>query len=236
MNSPRVSPDPVVVHEERGILGISKPARMDVFGDGSVCSWLLSARPELSRIGPPAEPAIVHRLDRGTSGLLLAASEQVAYDSLRRAFSDDRVDKIYLALVEGALAGPLDIDLELGARYRRSSKVRVASGSVRLRGVRPARTEVEPIGQAGGFTLCRVRIHSGIRHQIRVHLSHLGHPVAGDGLYGASLELADLEDRSFLHAWQVTLDEEIAGCRLRWSCLLPGDLERILSRLGMSQG
>ncbi len=224
----------VLLYEEHGILGIAKPAGMDVFGAGSVCSWLLSARPDLSRIGPEAEPAIVHRLDRGTSGLLLAAGEQAAYDALRIAFADGLVEKVYLVLVEGDLAGPLDIDLPLGARYRRSRKVRVATGIAGLRGVRPARTEITPVGQAEGFTLCRVRIHTGMRHQIRVHLSHRGLPVAGDGLYGAGRELAGLGERMFLHAWQVGLDDGIAGRRIAWYCPLPVELNRILVRMGLS--
>lgn len=236
MSDPSQAPavgKPVIIEVAEGFLGLSKPAGLHVFGPDSLAAWLIGQRPDLARVGPADEPAIAHRLDRATSGLMLAATDPNSYDRLRQAFSAGRVDKRYLALVEGPLEEPVRIDLPLGSRYRRSRRVQVDRGRVKLRGVRPAVTEVEPIGLGRGLSLCRVRILTGHRHQIRAHMAHLGHPVAGDSLYGARLDLPGLAGRHFLHAHRIGLDLE-DGPRLDWRCGLGADLRAVLAGVGLS--
>lgn len=227
-----------ILFEDDAVLALAKPAGLHVFPSSrgeqeSLWFRLKEARPGLDGVGDPSAPAIVHRLDRGTSGILLAAKTDPVYRKLREAFEKGEVEKVYLALVEGVLGDSLEVDLPLGSRYRRSAKVQVQLPGKRLRGVRPARTEVEPAGTADEFTLCRVWIRTGVRHQIRAHLSHLAHPVAGDREYGARREVAGLEDRTFLHAWRVRLAHPLSGSALEIACPLPGSLALILKELGL---
>lgn len=227
---------PRILSEDAELLAVSKPAGLDVFASRhsrqeSLWSWLRAARPELESVGDRGQPAIVHRLDRYTSGILLVARDPRTYRTLRRAFGASEISKDYLALVEGQVPESLEIDLPIGSRYRRSKTVSVALPGRRLRGVRPARTIVRPIASESGFTFCQVSIRSGVRHQIRAHLSHLGHPLAGDRDYRASMPVEQLKERFFLHAWKLNLpDLEHLSAR-ELACPLPDDLAWVLREL-----
>ena len=228
-----------ILFEDAAVLAVAKPAGLHVFplrrGERqSVWSRLKKMRPGLTKVGDPAAPAFAHRLDLGTSGILLAAKTDRAYRRLREAFEKGQVEKEYLALVEGVLSDPVEVDLPIGSRYRRSAKVQVQLPGRHLRGVRPARTSAEPLAGSDDLTLCRVRIQTGVRHQIRAHLRYLGHPVAGDLDYGASRIVLNLEDRFFLHAWRVSLSHPQTGSALEICCPLPLDLLQILQGLGMN--
>lgn len=227
-----------ILYEDDEILAVAKPAGLHVFPSSrgehqSLWSQLKGVRPGLGEVGDPAAPAIVHRLDRGTSGVLLAAKTDPVYRELRRAFEQGKVNKEYLALVEGVLNESAEVDLPLGSRYRRSAKVLVQLPGRRLRGVRPARTFVEPLGVADDLTLCRVSIETGVRHQIRAHLSYLGHPVVGDREYKARREVEGLGERTFLHAWQIRLPHPLSNSPVEIVCPLPEDLLYILDGLGL---
>lgn len=229
---------PRILADEAGLLALFKPAGWHTFpgpGDGEALSdWLIRRLPELAGVGPANAPALLHRLDRPTSGLVLAARTQELYRALRQAFSEGAVEKRYLALAEGELHSPVSCDAPLGERYRRSKKVHVVSEAPRRRVRRPlaARTEIQPLSCAGGFTLCRVQIRTGVRHQIRAHLSHLGHPVAGDALYGARRALAELEHRIFLHASDARLAHPADERPRTFTCPPGEDLQQILESLG----
>jgi len=227
-----------ILFEDDAVLAAVKPAGMHVFPSSRgepQSAWVLlkEMRPGLDKVGDPAAPAFVHRLDRGTSGILLAAKTNRAYRRLREAFEKGEVGKEYLALVEGVLSDLVEVDLPIGTRYRRSAKVQVQLPGRNLRGVRPARTSAEPLAGSDDLTLCRVQIQTGVRHQIRAHLSYLGHPVAGDLDYGASRRVSNLEDRFFLHAWQACLSHPQTGSALAICCPLPPDLVQILNNLGI---
>jgi 23S rRNA pseudouridine1911/1915/1917 synthase len=203
---------------------------MHVFGPDSVCAWLLGLEPELAEVGPAEAPAIAHRLDRGTSGLLMAGRTRAGYQALRQALSGGRCQKLYLAVVEGRLAGPAEVDAPLGGRHRRSARVQVARPGSRLRGVRPARSQVEPLALGDDVSLCRVEMWTGMRHQIRAHLAHLGHPLLGDRLYGARQALPDGLAGYLLHAWALGFEEPAA----RFQCPPPGRLLGALGALGLA--
>jgi len=237
---PRLPEDPQILYEDDDVLAVAKPACLHVFPQRrgeqqSLWSRLKACRPGLDGVGEPSAPAFVHRLDRGTSGVLLAAKSDPVYQRLRRAFDAGEIGKVYLALVEGVLPEPVEVDLPLGSRYRRSAKVQVQLPGRKLRGVRPARTEIEPLSSNDDLTLCRVKIFTGVRHQIRAHLGYLEHPVAGDREYGAVREIAGLQSRTFLHAWRIRLTHPLSGSDIEIACPLPGDLLQILNEFGLDE-
>jgi len=228
---------PGILEERDDLLALAKPAGLDVFAAprgraASLAAWLTTHRPALAGVGDPRAPAIVHRIDRGTSGLVLAARTRESYQRLRDSLSDGSCAKDYIALAEGEIEEGIEIDLALGARHRRSRKVQPAMPGHTLRGVRPARTRVAPLGRAGGKTLCLVRIATGMRHQIRAHLAHAGHPIAGDRLYGASPWPDNPDAWFFLHAWRLHLASPAAGSSGCFVCPLPPARAACLDRLG----
>jgi len=233
------TPALTILYRDECLLAVAKPAGLDVFGapggrEETLCARLLAQFPALAGVGDPRQPAIVHRLDRGTSGLLLVARDNRTYTSMRSAFASRAISKGYLALVEGLLEAPVEIDRPIGARYRRSHKVRVSHDPSRLRSVRPAKTWVKPLQTAFGFTLCRVHIDTGVRHQIRAHLAHLGHPVVGDTLYGGKAVVPELRGRFFLHAYFAGFSHPARTSLLALTCPLPGELEAALAALGVA--
>jgi 23S rRNA pseudouridine1911/1915/1917 synthase len=235
---PRLPEGSQILFEDDALLAVEKPACLHVFPQShgerqSLWSRLKEIRPGLDGVGDPSAPAFVHRLDRGTSGVLLAAKTDPVYRKLRKAFEAGEIEKAYLALVEGELSEPVEVDLPIGSRYRRSKKVQVQIPGRKLRGVRPALTVVTPLDSTDDLTLCRVKIYTGVRHQIRAHLCYLEHPVAGDSEYGASREIAGLGGRTFLHAWQLRLPHPRSGSRVEIACPLPEDLSHILDELGL---
>lgn len=226
-----------VLYEDEQILAIAKPPGTHVFSitrdEASLARKLVFSRPELGRVGDPEEPAFVHRLDQGTSGVLVAAKDDSTFRALRKDFSSAAVHKEYLALVEGRLEERLNVDAPLGSRYRRSQKVQVQLPGRRLRAVRPAETRINPVRCAGDLTLCRVVIVTGVRHQIRAHLAHLKHPVVGDVLYGSSDRKG--KDCLCLHAWRLGLRHPANGELLLLTCDLPDACVRRLDAEGFGE-
>ncbi len=222
------------------IVVVSKPAGMHVFpsheGEQTLLTYVTQQWPETRGIGDPRFPAIAHRLDLGTSGLLLIARTQDAYQALRTMFRRRLVHKTYLALVEGTIAQPCSIDLPIGARYRHSRKVTLVANKRRrhtARSLRPAMTSIHPLGSAHGFCLCRVEMTTGVRHQIRAHLSHLGHPIVGDTLYGATRTLPETADRFWLHAWRLDLEHPASQQPISITCPLPEKFAAVIAHLGI---
>jgi 23S rRNA pseudouridine1911/1915/1917 synthase len=198
---------PRIIYHDPQLLALYKPSGWHTFSmspeDKSLAGWLLERRPELAGVGGRLGPALAHRLDAPTSGLVLAGADEASFSYLRRLFQGGEIEKIYLALVEGLLTEEITIDLCLGARYRHSRKVTVAKGKHNLHWTRKAITQVYPLAVGHRATLCRVRILTGVRHQIRAHLAHTGHPIRGDTRYGAKEPLA--EGRIMLHALSAQL-------------------------------
>ena len=180
---------------------------------------------------------LVHRLDRDTSGLLLVAKNDAAHRALSRQFAGRQVGKTYLALVWGRPDPPQGrIEAPLG----RHPAVRTRM-AVRSAGGREAVTDYRTLETLGPFSFLEIRILTGRTHQIRVHMRHLGHPVAGDGRYGGSgfrkvrspgfREVLESFDRLALHASVLEFRHPASGAAMRFHAPLPDDFARMLARL-----
>jgi 23S rRNA pseudouridine1911/1915/1917 synthase len=225
-----------IVHADAHLIVADKPAGMPSHplkpGEkGTAANALVGRFPELAQVGPaPREGGLVHRLDTDTSGLLLAARTDAAHALLRAQFTARTVEKGYLALVAGELHAGGEIALPLAHDPQDSRKMRAASDAeyAELHGARPAVTRFEPLERRGGFTLLEVEIETGVMHQIRAHLAFIGHPLAGDLLYGGP-DLPGLA-RHFLHAAQLSFAHP-DGTRPRFESPLPPELSAALAAL-----
>jgi 23S rRNA pseudouridine1911/1915/1917 synthase len=173
-------------------------------------------------------PGIVHRLDRDTSGLLMVARDDAAQASLMAQLKARRVKKAYLALVIGnvaAAAGRVEAPIGRDPKHRTRMAV-VPDG-------RPAVTGYRVRERFDGWTLLELDLVTGRTHQIRVHLAAIGHPVAGDPVYGTGTSRRGPEglDRLFLHAWRLELTSPSTGALIRATAPLPAELERVLDTL-----
>ena len=231
-------PEPLplsVVYEDRDLIVIDKPAGIVVHpgaghAGGTLVNALLHHIRDLSGIGGELRPGIVHRLDRGTSGLLVVAKHDAAHLELSRQFHDREVEKEYIALVWGLVHAGRRIDLPIGrdpvSRHKMSARARRARSAV---------TRITQADDLGGVSLARVAIATGRTHQIRVHLSAVGHPIVGDPTYGgvrrhvpARLRPLASLDRPFLHAARLVLHHPADGRRMEFTAPLPADLQHVL--------
>lgn len=227
-------PDPAVPlilrHEDAWLLCADKPAGMPSHplrpGElGTLASALLARFPELAAVGySPREPGIVHRLDTDTSGLMLAARDAETFALLRGQLDRAELDKRYLALCAGRVGRAATHTAHLSARGPRVRVESAAFGSSE-----PIVTEILETERAGDFTLVTVRVHRARRHQIRAHLAQLGHPIAGDALYGGP-PLPGLA-RHFLHAEEIHFTHPRTRAALSLLSPLPVELERALQSL-----
>lgn len=218
-----------ILYEDPDLVAINKPAGMVVHAgagvhEGTLVNALLARFGQLSALGGELRPGIVHRLDRETSGILLVAKHDTAHRNLAAQFAGRQVEKRYLALVQGEVrhqSGRIDKPIARDPVRRTRMTARLAAG-------RSAWSEYRVLRRFEGFTLLEVRIGTGRTHQIRVHLSSIGHPVAGDRLYGAP---PAPEGRFFLHAASIRFSLPSTGELLDLSAPLPPELESWLQRL-----
>jgi 23S rRNA pseudouridine1911/1915/1917 synthase len=223
-----------VVHEDEHLIVIDKPAGLVVHpgagqSQGTLVHGLLARYPELVGVGvDPVRPGIVHRLDKGTSGLLLVARTQVAYEALVQALAARTVHRRYRALVWGLVASPTGlIDAPIGRSLREPTRMAVVE-----RG-KEARTRYEILAtyrEPVELTQLACTLETGRTHQIRVHLRSIGHPVVGDVRYDGARQSLPLA-RPFLHAEVLELAHPVTGDALRFSSELPEDLQALLDRL-----
>jgi 23S rRNA pseudouridine1911/1915/1917 synthase len=223
-----------VVYEDDGVVAIDKPAGMVVHAgagvhSGTLVNALLHRFESLSGVGGALRPGIVHRLDRFTSGVLLVAKTDTAHQNLAEQFASRRVEKTYIALVHGGMkaeTGRIDRPITRDPVHRTRMTARLGEG-------REAWSEYRVTGRFEKFTLLEVRIGTGRTHQIRVHLSGLGHPVAGDSLYGAPAKVEGMPPlgRFFLHAWRIRFESPATGKEVTLTAPLPQELEEWMRRL-----
>jgi 23S rRNA pseudouridine1911/1915/1917 synthase len=224
-----------VVFEDAHVLVVDKPAGMVVHpgaghATGTLAAAVLAHAPATAVVGGARRPGIVHRLDKDTSGLLVLAKSQTAYDALTAQLAERSVSRRYLAVVHGRLpadAGVIDAPI---ARHPHD-RVRMA---VAPRGKgRRAVTRYRVLERFAHFTFVEVTLETGRTHQIRVHLASLGHPVAGDDVYGgrARREVPVDLDGYALHAAALAFVHPITHTRMQFESSLPARMERLLARL-----
>jgi 23S rRNA pseudouridine1911/1915/1917 synthase len=227
-----------VVYEDPDLVVVNKPAGMVVHpaaghAEGTLVNALLHQVKDLSGIGGELRPGIVHRLDRGTSGLMVVAKHDRAHAELARQFHDREVEKEYVALVWGVVQAGRRIDLPIGRDPADRKKM-----SARARRARSATTRVTAALHMPGVTLIHVAIATGRTHQIRVHLSAIGHPIVGDAVYGGVRRrvAGDLRpvlalDRPFLHAGRLVFHHPSDGRKMEFEAPLPADLQSVLDQI-----
>ena len=243
-------PDPVVptaeaedlpltiLYEDADLVVIDKPAGMVVHPgaghtSGTLVNALLYHVDDLSGVGGELRPGIVHRLDRGTSGVMVAAKNDAAHQELARQFHDREVEKEYIALVWGLVQQGRRIDAAIGRDPRDRQKM-----STRARRARSAVTRVTKAEHLRGVSLLHVAIATGRTHQIRVHLSAIGHPIVGDATYGGvhrrvadDVRAVQRLERPFLHAARLVFTHPTEGRRMEFSSPLPPDLASVVDEI-----
>jgi len=238
---PEALPLPIV-YQDTDLIVVDKPAGMVVHpaaghDSGTLVNALLHHIDDLSGIGGERRPGIVHRLDRGTSGLMVVAKNDRTHEELSRQFREREVEKEYIALVWGEVMAGRRIDAPIGRDP--ANRKKMSSESARVRRSREAVTRVvraEHFGRV--LTLAHVAIHTGRTHQIRVHLSAIGHPIVGDPLYGGvhrrvpgDIRAVTHLERPFLHAARLAFTHPGDGRRMQFESELPDDLQRVLDEV-----
>ena len=206
-----------VIFEDKDLLALNKPVGIVVHHDphhtdGTIVDWLMKKYPKIKSVGDPERPGIVHRLDKETSGVLLVAKTQPAFEYFKKLFHDGGIKKTYLALVVGSVksdSGVIDAPI---ARSTKHFEKRVVGGKQGR--AREALTEYKVLERFGGssdatvgatsYTLVEVSPKTGRTHQIRSHMAHIGHPVVCDKLYGGKRFVCPAGlARQFLHAQSI---------------------------------
>jgi 23S rRNA pseudouridine1911/1915/1917 synthase len=217
-----------VIHEDADLLAVNKPAGMTVHPaaghqSATLVNAILAHCDDLSGIGGVMRPGIVHRLDRDTSGVILVAKNDAAHNALARQLKERRVEKTYVALVEGRpkpAEGIIDAPIARDPRNRKRMAI--------VDGGREAITSYTTIEDFGESSLLEVQPKTGRTHQIRVHLAAIGHPIVGDRVYGHP---SPLVERQFLHAARIAFEHPRSRERLKLEAPLAADLSRALAKL-----
>jgi 23S rRNA pseudouridine1911/1915/1917 synthase len=229
---PPEGPPVEVRYRDTYLLIVSKPAGLPTHPTvgrltGTLVNRLIGMGVSLSSAGEPLRPGIVHRLDAGTSGLLIVASTDQAHHALTAMIRRHEVDRRYLALVRGAVEHDrFAVDAPLG-RVGSRIRVRAVTG-------KEAETRFEVRDRFDRATLLEAAPTTGRTHQIRVHLSAVGHPILGDRTYGGGGDDAKRLGltRPFLHSWRLSFDHPITGERIEVEDPLPPELIVALRRVG----
>ena len=237
-----------ILHEDSHLLVLNKPAGMLVHpannvNDGTLVNALLAHCTDLSGIGGVERPGIVHRLDKDTSGILVVAKTDIVHRGLSAQFEQHSITRQYVAVVCGT---PTEVTGTIDARIARSRRDRRRMTTVKTDG-RHAVTHYEVLERYPQFALVQLTLETGRLHQIRVHLQHIGHPVAGDAVYGGEQRalndadtgvlkqaLAQLK-RQALHARLLGFEHPVTGESLTFSAPMPKDMQRVVDALQMNE-
>lgn len=212
---------PDIVYEDDDLLVLNKPAGVAMHPKSGDTSAPSLAAMLTNYLGEGSVPHFVSRLDKGTSGLLIAAKNGYVHDRLRRALHSSDLRREYRAVAVGRVEPPYGvIDAPIGR----------AEGSIIRRCVRadglPSLTEYETLQVNDRFTLLRLRPQTGRTHQLRVHMAYLGHPLAGDWLYGT--EDKTLIPRPALHSYELWFTQPVTGQELHFTAPIPQDMQRLM--------
>ena len=232
---------PKVIYEDRDMLVLNKPSGLQVHAARvservreareTLVEWLLAHYPEIKKVGddPALRPGIVHRLDKDTSGVMVVAKNQKAFEYLKGLFQKHEIKKTYRAVVQGlpkekrgTIDAPIGIRAGTLKRSVRSKKM-----------AKPAFTEyrtLETFAREGGtFSILEVTPRTGRTHQIRVHLASIGHPVVGDRLYGSKTKQPDWAKRLMLHALSLEFTTA-GGKRVQFEAEPPEEFDPVIHR------
>ncbi|MBW2619483.1 MAG: RluA family pseudouridine synthase [Deltaproteobacteria bacterium] len=240
-----LEPEPLdleIVYEDEDLIVINKPPGLVVHPapghpTGTLVHGLLHHCPGIAGVGGKSRPGIVHRLDKDTSGLIVAAKHDQAHQALSEAFAGRRVAKAYLTILLGRPRWQAqEVCSLIGRHPQRRKKMAVVDGGREAISRFKVKREL-----AGPLTLMEVELQTGRTHQIRVQAAHLGHPVLGDPLYGSrsrekSLtrpvrEAASRIERQMLHAWRLAFEHPMSGRSLQFEATLPQDFQCIVDNL-----
>ncbi len=221
-----------VVFADDAVAVVDKPAGLVVHPgaghhEGTLVGGLLDRFPDLAQlveagVCPPDRPGIVHRLDKGTSGLLAVARTEEAFRSLVDQLATRTMERRYLALVVGDVVDDRgEVEAPIGRSTRTPTKMAVTASG------KPARTAYTVVERRGGETLLELALQSGRTHQIRVHMAAIGHPVVGDARYGTPDKRLG-SGRFFLHAFKLAFVHPTTGARVEFTSPLPEDLRAYL--------
>jgi 23S rRNA pseudouridine1911/1915/1917 synthase len=236
-----------VLYEDDDVIAIDKPAGMTVHAGaggshGTLVNALLGRGQELAQSEDPLRPGIVHRIDKETSGIVLVAKNDFAHAKLSEAFRLRTIQKTYLALVQGLLkeeSGRIELAIARDPKHRNRMTARRAE---HMPNARAARTDWRVLARIGPASLVQIQLHTGRTHQIRVHFSALRHPVVGDELYGAAMQLHVAQTnlpalgRNFLHAAKLAFAQPRSGEIVRLTAPLPSELRAYLQKLAHAAG
>lgn len=214
-----------ILHEDGELIVVNKPAGMVVHlgaghEDGTLVNALLHHAGSLSTGSEEHRPGIVHRLDKETSGCIVVAKNDRVHSALASAFAERRVKKTYLAIVRGLprhRRGTIDQPVGRHPVHRQRMTIRKPPSG------RDAVTDYEVLASREGWSLVACMPRTGRTHQIRVHLTHLGHPIAGDPFYGRREHFA----RHLLHAWRLEFEHPSSGELLRFEAPIPADFDLV---------
>ncbi len=208
-----------ILYEDASVIAINKPAGLTVHAgagahEGTLVNRLVHHFQTLSKVGGDLRPGIVHRLDKGTSGVLLVARNDAAHRALAEQFADRTTEKVYIGVVQGIVkqdSGRITKPITRDPVHRTRMTAKLDRG-------RDALTDFKVLKRFENSTLLEIRIGTGRTHQIRAHMAAIRHPVVGDRLYGARPA-----ERIFLHALRITFDSPATGNRVTVEAPVPGE-------------
>jgi 23S rRNA pseudouridine1911/1915/1917 synthase len=232
-----------VIYEDQWIIVINKPAGLTVHPgagntDGTLVNALLAKYPQIKGVGDPDRPGIVHRLDKMTSGVMVVARSSDSHAILANAFKTHEHRRVYVAICYGhmpQIQGTIETFMQRNPKDRKKMTSRADKG-------RRAVTHWEVVKQWKGFSLLLLTLQTGRTHQIRVHLSDMGHPVVGDAQYGGRRRANSIEDpllqsymkaldRQMLHAFTLGITHPITNKQMEFKSEMPDDMNGVIRML-----
>ena len=229
---PNLNPEKInieYIYKDQDIILINKPAGIIVHPGTknpkhTLLNGILNDFPEIKYVGNAERPGIVHRLDKETSGILIVARNNRSFESLSNMFKSRKIHKEYVCLVKG-IVNP--VEGTINSPIARHPRLKIKQAIV-ING-KESITKYKTMKNIKNFSLLRIQLFTGRMHQIRVHLSSIGHPILGDSLYGKKNN--ELFKRHFLHANKIVFDHPITKNLMEFKSDLPKDLEKILNNI-----